>query len=149
MTPNPDEGWMKQIARNITMPDWGFLKDMRYLIHDRSGQFCESFRSILKSAGVKPLKLPPKSPDLNPFAERWVLSVKSECLSKLIFFGAESLRLALNEYVTHYHEERNHQGKGNALLFPADDYDPANETGSVKCRERLGGMLKYYYRDAA
>ena len=73
-------------------------------------------------------------------------SVKEECLSRLILFGESSLRLALNQYVTHHHHERNHQGRGNLLLFPASEQTDRVE-GPVPCRERLGGLLKYYYRD--
>ena len=92
--------------------------------------------------------LPPRSPNLNAYAERWVRSVKEECLSRLILFGEDSLRHVLNEYVDHYHQERNHQGKGNVLLFPRSS--PAGEhKGTIQCRERLGGLLKYYEREAA
>jgi putative transposase len=81
-----------------------------------------------------------------PFAERWVRSVKEECLSKLILFGESSLRRALSEFVVRHHSERNHQGKGNSLLFPA----PLGQSPrrSVRCRDRLGGLLRYYYRAA-
>jgi len=98
---------------------------------------------------VEPLKLPPQSPNLNAFAERWVLSIKSECISGLIFFGEESLLRTLKEYMNHYHEERNHQGKNNRLLFPAQDFDPEKKESEIACRSRLGGVLKYYYRSAA
>ena len=149
ITPNPNEGWMKQIARNVTMADYGFLSDCRYLIHDRDTKFCESFCSIIKSGGVKPLKLPPQSPNLNAYSERWILSVKSDCISGLIFFGEQSLLKALKEYTIHYHEERNHQGKENRLLFPLADWDPGKQNGRIKCRSRLGGVLNYYHREAA
>src|SRR5205814_867786 len=69
---------------------------------------------------VEPLALPARSPNLNAYAERWVRSVKEDCLSKIVLFGERSLRRALDEYVEHYHAERNHQGKGNVLLFPRD-----------------------------
>ena len=147
ITPHPNEAWMKQIARNVTMADWGFLEDCRYLIHDRDTKFCKSFRAIIASMGIKPIRIPPQSPRMNSFAERFVRSVKEECLNKLIFFGEDSLRKTLIEYINHYHEERNHQGKDNILLFK----DPkliANK-GQIKCSERLNGMLKYYYRSAA
>ncbi len=149
-TPNPNEQCMKQVARNITMDKWGFLKqcNCKYLIHDRDDKFCKSFLQFIKDAGIKTLKLPKRSPNLNAFCERVILSIKSECLSKLIFFGEDSLLNALKEYKKHYHEERNHQGKRNELLFPADDYYQGSN-GPVQCRERLGGLLKYYYRDAA
>ena len=90
-----------------------------------------------------------RSPNLNAYAERWILSVKKECLSKLIFFGKQSLMKSLNEYLSHYHEERNHQGKNNVLLFPSKDYNPDIKTGAIKCRKRLNGMLKYCHRKAA
>ena len=96
------------------------------------------------SGGILPLALPPRSPNLNAFAERWVRSVKSECLSKLILFGERSLRRAVDEYLEHYHRERNHPGKDNLLLFPsAEALHPARRR-AVRCRERLGGLLKHY-----
>ncbi|MBU2512785.1 integrase core domain-containing protein [bacterium] len=148
MTPYPDENWMKQVARNVTMEEWGFLSGCKYLIHDRDMKFCKSFCGIIKSGGMEPLKLPPRSPNLNAFAERWVLSIKSECISGLILFSEESLRQALREYTTHYHEERNHQGKGNRLLCPPQEYDPVNKDSGIRCHSRLGGVLKYYFRKA-
>jgi putative transposase len=108
---------MKPIARNVTMDEWGFLDNCRYLIHDRDTKYCQSFRDIIESGDVKPLRLPARSPNLNAFSERWVKSVKNECLSKLILFGEASLRRTLREYLIHYHAERNHQGKDNVLLF--------------------------------
>jgi len=149
ITPHPNERWMKQIARNVTMDEWGFLESRRYLIHDRDSKFTDSFRAIVKSSQVEPLKLPARSPNLNAFAERWVKSVKDECLSMLILFGEASLRRALREYVTHHHTERNHQGKGNVLLFPLNHSSAPGSDQSVHCRERLGGLLKYYHREAA
>jgi len=119
ITPHPNEAWMKKISRNVTMDGWGFLEECRYLIHDRDDtKYCQSFRDIVESGDVKTLPLPARSPNLNAFAERWVKSVKDECLSKLILFGEASLRRTLREYLVHYDAERNHQGKGNVLLFP-------------------------------
>ena len=124
------------------------LESRRYLIHDRDTKFTDSFRAIVKSSHVEPLKLPARSPNLNAFAERWVKSVKDDCLSKLILFGETSLRHALRQYLLHYHAERNHQGKDNVLLFPPT---PAKNCvdGPVRCKERLGGLLNYYHREAA
>ena len=147
ITVHPNEQWMQQMARNATMEEWGTLRDCRYLLHDRDTKFTCSFRAIIRSGQVNPLVLPAHSPNLNAFAERWVRSVKEECLSKVILFGERSLRRALNEYVEHYHSERNHQGKSNVLLFPR-----LTETcrgGQVLCRERLGGLLRYYHQEAA
>ena len=90
----------------------------------------------------------PRSPNLNAYAERWVRSVKQECLSKVILLGERSLRWVLSEYVDHFHAERNHQGKGDILLFPRNT--DRHREGPVQCRERLGGLLRYYYhREAA
>ena len=86
---------------------------------------------------------------MNAYAERWVRSVKQECLSKLILFGERLLRRALHQYVAHYHEERNHQGKQNRLLFSLPNRGARRDNGIVRCKERLGGLLKYYEREAA
>ncbi|MCP4401594.1 MAG: transposase family protein, partial [bacterium] len=145
ITPHPNEAWMKQIARNVTMDEWGFLENCRYLIHDRDTKFTDSFRTIVKSGHVKPLKLPARSPNLNAYAERWVKSVKEEVLSKLILFGEASLRRSLSEYLVHFHAERNHQGKDNVLLFPTAMKSMNRVDGAVGCKERLGGVLKYYH----
>ena len=139
---------MQQMARNITDESSGALSGCRLVLHDRDAKFCESFRSTLTAGGVVPLKLPPRSPNLNAFAERWVRSVKQECLSRLILMGEPSLRRALSDYAEHYHSERNHQGKGNVILFPKPDQPRSRVRTNVQCRERLGGLLKYYSRAA-
>jgi putative transposase len=148
MTPHSDECWMTQIARNVTMAEWGFLAPGQYLIHDRDGKFCPMFQQTIDASGVKRLPLPARSPNLNAYAERWVRSVKEECLSRLILFGEVPLRHALTQYVEHFHHERNHQGMGNVLLFLTVNQDSARE-GAIQCRERLGGLLKYYVCEAA
>jgi transposase InsO family protein len=130
----------------LTDIDSGALRDQKYLLHDGDTKFCAGFRSILRDGGVEPLRLPPRSPNLNAHAERWVRSVKEECLSRLILFGEASLRRALNEYVAHFHSERNHQGKGNILLFPQPG--DTRKAGPVECSQRLGGLLRYYGRAA-
>lgn len=147
-TPHPNTPWMQQIARNITMDEWGFLKPGQYVIHDQDGKFCTTFKKIIDDAGVKRVPLPPRSPHLNGFAERWVRSVKEEALSRMILFGERSLWHVLNAYMAHYHAERPHQGKGNVILFPSDHPDQGR-AGSIQCHERLGGLLKYYDRKAA
>ena len=144
---HPDERWMQQIARNVTMEGCGPLRDCRYLLHDRDTKYTQAFRAIIASGQVEPLLLPARSPNLNAYAERWVRSVKEECLSKLVLFGERSLRRALSEYVEHFHAERNHQGKGNVLLFPRDT--AICRERPVQSRERLGGLLRYYQREAA
>jgi putative transposase len=146
ITPCPHEEWMTQMARNVTMADDGFLWSQRYFIHDRDGKFCPAFVDTVESGGVKTVKLPARSPNLNCFAERWVRSIKDECLSKLILFGEASLRRALAQFGSHFHEERPHQGKGNVILFPSSEANHVD--GPIHCRERLGGLLKCYHREA-
>jgi putative transposase len=136
------------VARNVTMEEWGFLSPDQYLIHDRDGKYCPAFQQIIDGAGITRVPLPPQSPNLNAYAERWVRSVKEECLSRLILCGEASLRHALMQYVEHFHQERNHQGKGNVLLFPGVSKDTAHQ-GPIQCHERLGGLLKYYAHKAA
>ena len=148
MTPHPTEPWMMQVARNLTMEEWGFLKPGAYLIHDRDTKFCAAYKQILDDAGVKRLPLPHRSPNLNAFAERFVRAVKEEALSRFIFFGEHSLRHVLKEYLAHYHTERPHQGKDNVILFPSTRPAERNE-GQIQCRERLGGLLKFYEKQAA
>ena len=102
------------MARTATQESWGYLNRCRYVLHDRDKKFCASFRSVLTAAGVKPIVLPAKSPNLNAFAERWVRSVRRECLSKLVLLGEGPLRRTLKEFTAHYHLERNHQGKATS-----------------------------------
>jgi putative transposase len=144
---DPHGAWMEQIARNLTDAVDGFLRRSRYLIHDRDPLFTKAFTQILRVAGVKTVRLPARSPDLNAFAERFVLSVRTECLRRVIPLGEKHLRTTLAAYIEHYHLERNHQGLGNELLTPL----PANSNadGPIHCRGRLGGVLNYYYRAAA
>jgi putative transposase len=111
-------------------------------------KFCASFKDMIDNSGVKRVPLPPRSPWLNAFAERWVQSVKNEALSRIILFGERSLRHVLSEYLAHYHTERPHQGKGNVILFPSVQAEPSSDR-PIECRERLGGLLKYYDRKAA
>jgi transposase InsO family protein len=148
ITAHPTEQWMMQVARNLTMEEWGILKPGHYLLHDRDQKFCPAYNQLLDDAGVKRLPLPPRSPNLNAIAERFIRSVKSEALSQFILFGEKSLRHVLSEYLAHYHAERPHQGKGNVILFPGPRPEGAAE-GPIECRERLGGTLKYYERKAA
>ncbi len=146
-TVNPTEDWMKQIARNLTDPFDGFLLGTHYLLMDRDSKFCEAFRNMLKESDVEPVRLPPRSPNLTPHIERFMRSIKEECLDRMIFFGEKSLRIAIKGFCLYYHQERNHQGLENRLIDPGDEVGCS--VGEVACRERLGGMLKYYYRRAA
>ncbi len=146
-TPNPDETWMKQIARNLTEAEDGFLNSRRYLIMDRDTKFTDAFRRILKGEGVKSVRLPPRSPNLNAHLERFMRSIKQEALARTIFFGENMLRTAVRKYLVHYHGERNHQGLDSNLIEPGKEVGQAN--GEIACRERLGGLLRYYHRKAA
>jgi transposase InsO family protein len=139
--------WMTQVARNLTDAEQGILTGKRYLIHDRDPLFTTEFLAMLGDAGVKSVKLPPRSPNLNAHAERFVRSIKESCLDRLIFFGEDSLRTAVRNFVAHYHTERNHQGLANQIIRPEAGH--LGHVGNIQRRERLGGMLNYYYRDAA
>jgi len=143
----PYAAWMQQIGRNVTDAFDGFLLNIRYVILDRDPLYTDAFRRRLKEADVKPVRLPPRSPNLNAYAERFVRTIKESCLNRMIFFGEHSLRNAIREFVEHYHHERNHQGLGNRLIDPKVQVGTAE--GPVACRVRLGGMLHHYYRAAA
>jgi putative transposase len=143
---NPNERWMTQIARNMTAWD-AELAHAAYLIHDRDGKYTQGFDEILKGAGTAIVKLPPHSPNLNAFAERFVKSIKTECLEQIVLFGENALRHVIREYLAHYHAERNHQGIDNVIPFPDRRLDGLN--GPVAKQERLGGLLNFYHRQAA
>jgi transposase InsO family protein len=142
---SPNRTWMSQIGRNLTDASEGILRGKRYLIHDRDPLFTAEFLGMLADVGVKSMKLPPRSPNLNAHAERFVRSIKESCLDRMVFFGERSLRTGIREFVQHYHSERNHQGLGNRLIMP--DEHPGHD-GVVLRRQRLGGMLNYYHRAA-
>ena len=146
----PYGAWMTQIARNLTDAVDGFLSGNSYLIHDRDPLFTRQFRSLLLASGVEAVRLPARSPNLNAYAERFVRSLKSECLRRVIPLGERHLHTLVTEYVEHYHRERNHQGLDNMLIDRVHQgAASSNSNAPIKCRERLGGTLKYYYRDAA
>jgi hypothetical protein len=147
VTTAPNGAFMNQVVRNLTDVDDGFLLGSEFLIMDRDTKYTKEFRAALKRDGVTPVRCPARAPNCNAFAERFVRSVKSECLDRTILFGEGSLRRALREYVTHYHAERNHQGVGNQLLEPLAMGAASNDP--VHCRQRLGGLLNFYYREAA
>jgi len=139
--------WMSQVARNLSDAEEGFLIGKRYLIHDRDPLFTAEFLEILKATGVQSVKLPPRSPNLNAHAERFVRTIKESCLERMILFGEGSVQKAIHEFVLHYHHERNHQGLGNRLILP--EQLVADRAAPIQRRSRLGGMLNYYHRPAA
>ena len=146
ITTRPDESWMLQIGRNVTDSQAGALRGKRYLIIDRDTKYSDQFRRLIGNSGTQVIRLPPMSPNLNAYAERFVRSIKEQCLDRMIFVGQGSLRRAVAEYVSHYHAERNHQGLENQLIVPTAI---AANDGAVVRRTRLGGTLNFYYRKAA
>ena len=134
---------MKQLAKNLTDPFGGFLKGKKYLIHDRDPLFTKEFRQILKDSGVKPIRTLPMAPHLNCMVERFVRSIKYECLNRMLIFGERHLEYVVKEYMEHYNHERPHQGLDDEMIEP-----PPKGRGEIICRERLGGLLKYYGRAA-
>jgi len=147
ITESPNGEWTSQMARNLSDCEDGFLKDASYVIVDRDSKF-EPFNHFMdEMTDAEMVLLPVRSPNLNAYLERYMRSMKSESLDRMIFFGQRSLERALKNFAIHYHEERNHQGLDNKLIDPGDEV--GQDIGEVQCRERLGGLLRYYYRDAA
>jgi putative transposase len=146
ITRHPDEPWMTQMGRKLTDPDEGFLRDTQHLILDRDPLYTASFRNLLQDSGVTLVRLPARSPNLNAFAERFVGSVRTECLARMVLLGESHLRSTVRAFIDHYHEERPHQGLNNQLIAPKMT---SIAGGPVRCRERLGGVLKFYHREAA
>jgi transposase InsO family protein len=146
---DPGETWMKQVARNLTDLVDGFLRSANCLIHDRDPLFSKAFIAILKAGGAKSVKIPAQSPNCNPYAERFVKTIKYECLNHSVIFGERHLRHPIKEFVEHYMTERFHQGIGGQLIRNVGPTNDNGADGKVACRSRLGGMLNYYYREAA
>jgi len=131
-----------QVARTLTAADDGFLNGTLHIILDRDPLYTAAFRRLLRDSGVTPVVLPAWSPNINAFAERFVESAKAECLDRMVLLGEGHLRAAIKEFVRHCHEERRQHGLGNEFIAPQAT---KNGTGPMKCRERLGGLLKFYY----
>jgi len=146
ITTNPGVFFMDQIARNLTGPIDGFLRNHRVLICDRDTTFAERFKRTLSKAGVEVVLTPRHAPNCNAYVERFILSIKKECLRKMVFFGERSFRHAVSCYVEHYHAERAHQGIGNEKIDQTPR--PPASAGEIRCSERLGGLLKHYQRAA-
>jgi len=146
---DPGEEWMKQVARNLTDPEHGFLRGAKYLIHDRDPLFSKAFIAVLKAGGVKSVKIPAQSPNCNPYVERFVKTIKYECLNQFVIFGQRHLRHLIKEFVDHYMTERFHQGIGGQLIRNVGPTNDNGADGKVACRARLGGILNFYHREAA
>jgi transposase InsO family protein len=147
ITPHPTDAFMTQCARQLTDPVDGFLLGKRYLVHDRDTKFLYGFDPMLRASGVEPAVLPPRSPNLNAYCERFVRSIKEEALGQMVLLGERSLYDVMQQYLTHYHTERNHQGLNNQLIVREGAV--GYQMGPVVRRERLGGLLSYYHREAA
>ena len=144
-TPHPDDLFMRQVGRTLTAVDEGVLVDHRVLICDRDQKWSPSVRRLLEESGIQVVQTPFQAPNANAYAERFVRSIKHECLNQVIPFGARHLRRTIAEYAAHYHGERNHQGLGNELIEGASE---VGRVGRVRRRPRLGGLLNYYCRAA-
>jgi putative transposase len=147
ITPHPTDAFMQQCARQLTDPLDGFLLGKRYLLHDRDTKFTQAFDGLLKGSGVEAVVLPPRSPNLNAHGERFVRSIKEVALKQMVMLGQHTLYDAIQQYLVHYHTERNHQGLDNQLI--GREGIIGCQTGPVVRRERLGGLLSYYHREAA
>jgi putative transposase len=144
-TPKPDEAFMLQIARHLTDATDGVLNGPRFLICDRDRKWSTAVRQLLETSGAHVIRTPFRAPNCNVHAERFVRSMKEECLNRLIPLGERHLRRTLAEFLVHYHRKRNHQGLGNELI---DGVRGQPHCGSVRRRQRIGGLLSYYYRAA-
>ena len=144
VTAKPDESWILQIGRNLIDAERGALWGKRYLIIDRDTKYTDQFRRLVREAGTEVIRLPPMSPNLNAYAERFVRSIEEECLNRMIFVGQASLRRAVCEFIEHYHAGRIHQGLENRLIRGMPSV--AVDKGAIHRRPRLGGMLNFYYR---
>jgi putative transposase len=146
ITSEPNEHWVMQMARHLTDPHDGFLRGVRHVIVDRDPLYTTAARHLLRDSGVTVVRLPARSPNLNAFAERFVGSIRSECLTRIVPLGERHLRSTVRAFVSHYHRERPHQGLDSALIDPTT---MAHREGPVRRSTRLGGILNFYYRAAA
>ena len=147
ITASPNSAWITQIARNLTDSQDGFLRNSTHILMDRDTKFSPLREFLETCAEIETIPLPPRSPNCNSYVERFMRSLKEETLDRMIFFGEAALRKALSEFEAHYHTERNHQGLDNDLIDPGGDI--GKTAGIIECRERLGGLLRYYHRRAA
>jgi putative transposase len=147
ITPHPTAALIQPCARQLTDPFDGFLSGKRYLLHDRDTTCTWAFDRLLKESGVEPVILPPWSPNLNAHGERFARSIKEEALDQMFMLGERSLFHVIQQYLMHDHTERNHQGLSNQRIAP--EPERSRQGGAVVRRDRLGGLMSYYYRDAA
>jgi len=145
-TLNPDTAWMQQQARNAAA--WAEEEGLavKWIIHDRDAKFSRKFRGFWLDAGIKPLQTPRRAPRANSYCESYIGTLKRECLDYFFCLSLRQVDHVMKEWLEHYHRHRPHQGKGNNVL--AVDFAPQTE-GAVRCREKLGGIIREYYREAA
>jgi transposase InsO family protein len=143
-TPHPNDLFMRQVSRTLTTADDGLLRADGVLVCDRDRKWSRDVRSLLGEAGVRVVQTPLQAPNANAHAERFVRSIKEECLGRVIPLGERHFRRTVSEFVAHYHRERNHQGLGNQLI----ECVVTHKVGTIRRRQRLGGLLNYYERAA-
>ena len=136
---------MQQIVRTLTMAEASVVSPPQVLICDRDRKWSHDVRRRLRDAGIRVVLIPERAPNANAYAERFVRSIKEECLDRIIPIGERHFRHVIMEFVEHYHRERNHQGLDNRLIAGTPVTD---RTGHVRCRRRLGGLLNFYERAA-
>ena len=147
---NPDEAWMVQATRNLLDSTDGFLSTAKFLVHDRDPLFTKTWELLLNSDGITSVAIPAQSPNCNPHAERFIKSIRNECLDHFIVFGEAHLRHLVQQYVAHYKAERFHQGMGGKLLTQnADSANDNSTSGTIKTHSRLAGTLNFYQRSVA
>jgi len=144
-TTHPEALFMRQVVRQMTLADDGLLGPAHVLICDRDSKWSADVHGLLRDAGIRVVVMPIRAPNANAYAERFVRSIKEECLNRLIPIGEAHFRRAIAQFVEHYHCERNHQGLGNALIAGAT---ATHAVGRVRRHQRLGGLLNYYMRAA-
>ena len=147
ITANPDGPWTVQQIRNLLMDLGDRAADFRFLVRDRAGQFTASFDTVLTAAGIEAVKIPPRSPRANCYAERWVHTIRSECTDRMLIFGERHLRSVLAEYARHYNRRRPHRSR---QLRPPRPDEPAADLSQeqIKRRPVLGGLINEYQRAA-
>jgi putative transposase len=150
MSHKPNAAWIAKIAEETTTVLKPKEGTSALLLRDFDGKFTKEFDRTLKAAGIEVKKVGPRKPNQNAFAERWVQSIKQECLDRFVVFGEDHLRHIIAEYLAHYNEERPHQARDNLPLSMANppEENPLPAPSAITCHERLGGLLKHYVRAA-
>jgi transposase InsO family protein len=144
VTANPDGEWTVQQLRNLLLDLGEHAAAFRYLVRDWAGQFTAAFDTVLTDAGITVLKIPPRSPRANAFAERFVLTIRAELTDRLLIFGERHLRYVLNAYARHYNSQRPHRSRQLRPPRP-DDAIPTQPARRITRRTVLGGLLNEYH----